>query len=141
MVKSEIILQTYESFLGIAHGRADNIFRWLLLRRDHPDLEQPLLEGDGDGEEVEDVKQEAVPKPPNLPSSFDLSDTAGEGSPSQPEPRTWKQWFKTSPFVPTSCCIFLCFILKVVQQVGLPTALFFHKPKPFASPPWILILA
>ena len=98
--------------------RGGSILRKAVMPRNHPDLEQPLLEGNG--EEVEEAKQEATPKPPNLPSSFDLSDTAGEGSPSQPEPRTWKQWFKTSPFVPTSCCIFLCFILKVVQQVNSP---------------------
>jgi hypothetical protein len=66
-----------------------------------------------------------VVKPPNVPSSFDLNETVEDaGEVPQPEvARTWGQWYKTSPFVPTFCCIFLCFILKVVQQASL------HQPR------------
>ena len=85
------------------------------------DLEQPLLNGDAenDGEGVK--TQTALPKPPGAPST-DFASTGPEEAPSAPgeEKRSWKQWFKSSPVVPTSCCIFLCFILKVVQQVCFP---------------------
>lgn len=83
------------------------------MGREQPDLEQPLLDG---GEEEEAEVAKAAPKPPHVPSSFDLTDTAEEPQ-SQAETRSWGQWLRTSPFIPTACCIFLCFILKVVQQV------------------------
>ena len=74
------------------------------------DLEQPLLNGDAEVEKP-------PPRPPGAPS-MELTETAEEST-TQPEARTWGDWFRTSPFVPTACCIFLCFILKVVQQVQL----------------------
>lgn len=72
-------------------------------------MQQPLLE-------EEDKEAKPVPKPPGAPS-LDLTATAEE-SISLGDGRTWGQWLRTSPVVPTACCIFLCFILKVVQQAS-----------------------
>lgn len=85
--------------------------------RDGPDLEAPLLQnGDGDNEEM----RKALPNPPEAP---DLN--AAESSPNLQQQgsgssgkRSWSEWYNKSTFVPIACCIFLCFILKVVQQVN-----------------------
>ncbi len=65
-------------------------------------------------------------KPP--PSSSADSDDEEE----QPEHSWWEQvrhmW--SSPLMATACCIFLCYILKVLQQVPAPAPLCPTAPAP-----------
>lgn len=69
-------------------------------------MEQPLLEDE----------EKPAPSPIGA-SSGDLISTTESGVMTQRESRSWRDWLSTSPMVPMACCIFLCFILKVVQQV------------------------
>ena len=88
--------------------------------RNNPDLEEPLLRN---GEE-EDVK--TLPKPPNAPQNIgeeSTTDLPAAADDSETKKRTWVEWYQKSAIVPITCAIFLCFILKVVQQVSTVTVI------------------
>ena len=114
----------------------EDYFDGIFLCRDNPDLEQPLLQNGED----EDVK--TLPKPPDAPdnsledpdSTANLQEMADPNRTASEKPKqSWWEWYQKSSVVPIACCIFLCFILKVVQQV-------YPSISPNLSPPYICLL-
>lgn len=79
------------------------------------ELREPLLSnGTHEDGDVEAGPPPKVPPPP--PSSSADSDDEAEIEEEGYLARLAHLW--SSPLVATACCIFLCYILKVVQQVG-----------------------
>ncbi len=78
------------------------------------ELRQPLLSNGHYDEEA------AVPEPKVMPPPSSSADSDDEEDPQ--EHSWWEQvrhmW--SSPLMATACCIFLCYILKVLQQVPAP---------------------
>jgi hypothetical protein len=83
----------------------------MLVRRD--ELREPLLANGTADDDVEAGPPAKVPPPP--PSSSADSDDEAEVEEEGYWARLCHLW--SSPLVATTCCIFLCYILKVVQQV------------------------
>ncbi|CAL5227554.1 g10545 [Coccomyxa viridis] len=89
----------------------------LKVQKKRDELRQPLLSNGHYDEEA------AVPEPKVMPPPSSSADSDDEEDPQ--EHSWWEQvrhmW--SSPLMATACCIFLCYILKVLQQAyidGLP---------------------
>ena len=82
-------------------------------------LKEPLLANGAADEEAPLLEGMKVP-PPAASSSADDEDEDEEGVEDGLALRLKHLW--SSPAMATACCIFLCFILKVVQQVRLACA-------------------
>ena len=86
------------------------------------DLEKPLLQnGHANPQDEESHRHLDLPQhlssrasESTMSSSQQSSDEEGHHAPAQPSAL---QRLLDSPTLATSCCVFLCFILKVVQQV------------------------
>ena len=78
-------------------------------------LKEPLLANGAADEEAPLLEQGTKVPPPAASSSADDEDEDEEGAEDGLGLRLKHLW--SSPAMATACCIFLCFILKVVQQV------------------------
>jgi hypothetical protein len=95
------------------------------VRACRDELREPLLAANGAMDEEAGNKPKIPPPAPSSSADSDDEEEADEGY--------WArlQHLWSSPLVATACCIFLCFILKVVQQVGDPPPPP-NTPAPFA---------
>ena len=84
----------------------------IVFRTSRDELREPLL-ANGAADDVEAGPPAKVPPPP--PSTSADSDDEAEIEEDGYLARLGHLW--SSPLVATSCCIFLCYILKVLQQV------------------------
>lgn len=85
------------------------------MRARRDELREPLLAANRTPHDVEAGPPLPKVPPPPPSSSADSDDEAGELEEEGYLARLSHLW--SSPLVATSCCIFLCYILKVVQQV------------------------
>ena len=85
------------------------------------DLEKPLLQNGHAGDEENHSQLDLPPHLSSRASESTMSSSAmsSDDESHPPPPKSAFQRLLDSPTLATACCVFLCFILKVVQQVRL----------------------
>ena len=84
------------------------------------DLQKPLLQN-GSASQADLENHPHLDGAPSMaPSESTMSTLSSDDeSPAPTAPQSSFRRLLDSPTLATACCVFLCFILKVVQQVGL----------------------